>query len=805
MADKNIFYPVHTPEIDEDVENYLGENGYFSANLPYFKFRQGQLDMAKAWQSCLKESNILVSEAGTGTGKTYAYLVPALLSRKKIVISTASKALQDQLVNKDLEDVFSMLNLPPDYMALKGFSNYLCLEKYESVKRSLSQTELAFIVDEKELTDEQMLNDDRHTLHQIFNDNTLRKLDLLIEMSNYEIAMNSPNPSFAEVNSTFSEEVVHKVTRASDTCIGRKCKFYDSCFPFQARARALEVKVLVVNHSLFFSTLGFDDPFDPMSPPILLPKYRAIIFDEAHEMPAIGREHMSLRIGSNDMRKFKEDLKYLSRETSIPKKPFEKRVELLDKAYKEVFEYMSEKEKGEINKRNLLFYKYHDYDPNSKDPYFKYKFPDENFRAVVGNLYKTLKEYEAFIKSNIDCAEDYLSNLQEYVHEKADVIVRIMNIDLDDRQKNPGFGKYVATGEVSRKNFALSLTPLEISELFGDYLDKCQLNSLGVLMTSATLMVAKNFNKFLTDIGAPNDTSCMEVKSSFNYPYQAGIYMSGDFPSTADERRIEGIVNSLRDVLESVEGGIFFLTTSKTAISAARSAISRLFRNRRKIYSQYGNLSNSEMLKRFKEDGRAVLIATSSFWAGVDVPGSALSLLIIDKLPFETPTDPIFNARCMYFDADNNNKQNKKSSFMSIAVPEAIIELRQGVGRLIRHENDRGGLIICDPRIVSARYSGMFKKSLPDMSLCSNLQELQSFLSHDKKLMSLNRICDDVKDEFVNEHEAPGYVHESIPFEESLDDKYDVNVHADNHNSSFKFSNSDVIDADVIEVNDNTQ
>ena len=182
MADKNIFYPVHTPEIDEDVENYLGENGYFSANLPYFKFRQGQLDMAKAWQSCLKESNILVSEAGTGTGKTYAYLVPALLSRKKIVISTASKALQDQLVNKDLEDVFSMLNLPPDYMALKGFSNYLCLEKYESVKRSLSQTELAFIVDEKELTDEEMLNDDRHTLHQIFNDNTLRKLDLLIEI-----------------------------------------------------------------------------------------------------------------------------------------------------------------------------------------------------------------------------------------------------------------------------------------------------------------------------------------------------------------------------------------------------------------------------------------------------------------------------------------------------------------------------------------------------------------------------------------------------------------------------------------------
>lgn len=137
-----------------------------------------------------------------------------------------------------------MLNLPPDYMALKGFSNYLCLEKYESVKRSLSQTELAFIVDEKELTDEEMLNDDRHTLHQIFNDNTLRKLDLLIEMSNYEIAMNSPNPSFAEVNSTFSEEVVHKVTRASDTCIGRKCKFYDSCFLFKPEPELLKSRFL---------------------------------------------------------------------------------------------------------------------------------------------------------------------------------------------------------------------------------------------------------------------------------------------------------------------------------------------------------------------------------------------------------------------------------------------------------------------------------------------------------------------------------------------------------------------------------
>lgn len=787
--------------IDEDVENFLGEDGYFARYVDGFKYRSGQMQMAKTWQKSLKESNILVCEAGTGTGKTFAYLIPALLSRKKIVISTASKALQDQLVKKDLPAVFSILNIHPDFMALKGFSNYLCLERFESVKRSLSQTALSFVSEPDELTDEQLLLDDRHALRDIITDNVFKRIEVLVEMSNYDIARNTPNPDFAEVNSKFSHAVVSKITRSSDTCIGKKCRFYCDCFAYKARAKSIETKVVVINHSLFFSDIAIDDPFDPMSPPILLPKYRGIIFDEAHELPAIGREHLSECVSYSDVKKLKEDLRYLFRETTVPKKPFEERVIGLEKAYKELFYYLSGKENGQEAKRNFLYYKYKDYDPNQKDPYFKYRCPDEELRNAVGNLYKALKEYEAFVKSNLECAEDYLSGVVTYVHFKASTIVRIMNIDLEDREKNPIFGKYVATAEVGRKSFNLILTPLEISEIFGSYLDKCQVNGLGVLMTSATLMVAQNFSKFLRDIGAQNDTECMEVKSPFNYPVQAGVYMSGSFPDTNDETRIDGIVKQLRGLLESVEGGIFFLTTSKVAVLEAGRAIYRIFRHRRKIYSQYGQLSNSEMLERFKEDGKAVLIATSSFWAGVDVPGRALSLVIIDKLPFYTPTDPIFAARCRYFDANNP----KKSSFMSISVPEAIIEFRQGVGRLIRHENDHGALVICDPRIETARYSGMFKKSLPEMTVCSSLQDLEAFMHH-RALLGESAVLN--TQEGLNENSSDSYASDdnkytddSVPFEDYVKDTQE-------YPSEFSISAKDkehAAEADIIRIDDSFQ
>lgn len=249
-------------------------------------------------------------------------------------------------------------------------------------------------------------------------------------------------------------------------------------------------------------------------------------------------------------------------------------------------------------------------------------------------------------------------------------------------------------------------------------------------MTSATISVAGNFNKFLRDIGARKDTNCLTVKSSFDYQKQSLLYTSADFPTISDNSRILKIITMLSPLIESVDGGVFFLTTSHQALKSAYELLLAKFKGKRKILCQNGMLSNSQMLTKFKEDGRSILVGTSSFWAGVDVPGKALSLVIIDKLPFDSPSEPIFKARCDLFDAKNKGKSNH---FISICIPEAVIELRQGVGRLIRHEDDKGGLVICDPRLENKSFGKIFKKSLPDMRSYTLLGD---FTDAVKKLIS---------------------------------------------------------------------
>lgn len=718
----------------KDVESFIGPEGSFRTQVKGFRVRPGQIEMAKNWQQTLRNSELVVCEAGTGTGKTFAYLIPALLSGKTVVISTASKALQDQLVEKDLPAVFDLLKLTPSFMALKGFSNYLCLKKYhEECSKFLNKTALKF--DESEIeknteVDEGMLDDNALSEEKLtenaISEEVLGKLELLIQSSNYQIEKDLPNIDFAEVNSKFPNAVTKRVTCAPEWCSKKRCPYADECFPYLAREKAIRTKVVVINHSLFFADLFIDDPFSALSPAILLPKYRSIIFDEAHELPAIGREHMSETIGSTDIDKLKEDLRYISRNQNITIKPFEERFLRLHKVYADVFSYLSTAEAGGSNKRNFLFYKYDDYDENNRDPFLVYEKVNRDFRVLMVNLYKELTEYKRFIQDNIDFDEEFFNKVLSFVKGKIETLISLMKLDDRDDPKNIYYGKYVGTVEVSRKTFKMSLTPLEISDFFGKYLDNCYSCNISVLMTSATLAVNHKFDKFLIDIGAPADTHTLEVKSAFDYKKQAAVYLDGDFPAHNDADRIEKIIEHLEPVINQTKGGIFFLTTSRDALSKAASSLRRKFSKKRKIFSQNEKLSNSDMLQKFKQDGHAILVGTSSFWAGVDVPGQALSLVIIDKLPFENVSDPIFKARCDFFDA---KVQRKGASFVKISVPEAVIDLRQGVGRLIRHEKDVGGLIICDPRIVNKNYGSQFVKSLPDMAIYNNLEDFESFLN----------------------------------------------------------------------------
>lgn len=705
----------------KDVLSYLGKDGVFSKKISGFKVREGQLLMADAWQKCVNDENdrTLVCEAGTGTGKTYAYLIPAILSGKNVVISTASKALQDQLVRKDLPRLFELLQLPPNFMALKGFNNYLCKRKYYEISEKFVNTHALEFEDTEDssASDDELL--DVNDKACLIKKEDLAKLELLIQRTEHQLELNTPQCEFAEVNSLFSKGVAAKVTCAGENCYKKKCPYCDECYPFMARQKAIRTKVVVINHSLFFADMQIEDPFDVMEPCILLPKYRCIIFDEAHELPAIGREHLSESVGSSDLKKFEEDLKYIKNQLKCPVRIFETSYRKLHKAYKDLGAYLKKAEGDGENCRNILYYKYNDYDPGQTDPFYCYQYRNENFRELAGNLYRALSDHLKIYKENKDLDEDFFVRNADYLSCKIQALVALMNIDCSD-STNPNYGKYVGTVTVRKKSYALSLTPLEIAEFFGPYLSKCEDSGISVMMTSATLSVAGNFHKLLRDLGARNDVRCLTVNSSFDYQKQSLLYTSADFPAISDNSRILKIIDMLAPLIESVDGGIFFLTTSHQALKTAYELLLSRYKGKRKILCQNGLLSNSQMLSKFREDGRSILVGTSSFWAGVDVPGKALSLVIIDKLPFDSPSDPIFKARCDLFDSKNKGKSNH---FISICIPEAVIELRQGVGRLIRHEDDKGGLVICDPRLENKSFGKIFKKSLPKMRTYSLLDE----------------------------------------------------------------------------------
>jgi len=721
--------------ISGTIKQYLGVNGFFSKKVKGFTYREGQVQMASLWESAQKEGESLVCEAGTGTGKTFAYLIPSILSGKTLVISTASKALQDQLVNKDLPAICELLNVQKNYMALKGFSNYLCLKKYNEIcdlyvsKHGLNfnDSEISAkkaINDDPNFSDNDKLDAGSKQLHalDVIVEKDLAKIQLLIEQTENDIASAAPNVDFVEINSKFPQKIANFLTCSSEHCLKKKCKYYPECYPYRARDAAIHSKIVVINHALYFSTLQFENIFNPMAPCFMLPKYRSIIFDEAHELPSVGREHFSRTVGSIDLKKFQLDIEFIKKNMpTIPIGPFEDEFKLLKKAYLSVMHYLKKAEGNGENKRNFLFYKYEDYQDDIDDPYFEFKKVNAEFRNVVGELYRALKRTAKFFNDMSSFDEDFFSSRVDYYKDKFMNVVDLMN--LDKKAGNPLYGKYVGIVTLTKKHFLFSLTPLEISEYFGNYLNNCFSNRLSVLLTSATLSVDHKFTKYLIDIGASNDTQCMEVPSSFDYRKQSCIYYSENFPSFNDETRIHKIVETLKPVIEKVNGGVFFLTTSYTALNQATVSLSKYFHGKRKVYSQSGNMSNMEMLMRFKKDGNAILIGTSSFWAGVDVQGKALSMVIIDKLPFESPSDPIFKERCRYYDAKNN-----KRSFVGISIPEAVIELRQGAGRLIRHEDDRGALIICDPRIKKMNYGSIFRRSLPDMHECNSLDEVIAFL-----------------------------------------------------------------------------
>lgn len=709
-----------------DPAEFLGPGGRFERQIKGFVPRAGQLRLSESASRAIRDGTLLIAEAGTGTGKTYAYLLPALLSGKCTVISTASKALQDQLIKKDLPRMVKMLGLrQARFMALKGFGNYMCIRRL--VERC---DEVGIPSGEPGSQGSLDLPDDESADPAARREaGLLRRLVSIKAETEREIDREYPGCLFAEINSLFPQDVVSRFNCDRNQCQGRKCPYRDRCFAYVARRHAANCNVVVVNHALFFADAQIESPFDLKSPSFMLPKYKAIVFDEAHELPEAGRSHLGQEASSRALKTLCDVLLQVVRTTqgaSAFAAEAEKAGRRVMEASGALLSYMRGMGDGQ---HDFLEYRFEDFDESQTDPMHVYQKPRREFRDLVASLYKSVKDVSHFIDGVKLADEEAFGSIQKQFDGVLDAMGGLMTLNSKDSELR---GTHAGSAYVSPHGFSLRLTPLEISKFMGQFLKGCMTAGIGAVMTSATLSVAGDFSKFRRDIGAPSEgTEELTVPSPFDYRTHAALLVSRDFPEPSDKFRDDRILDALDPVIRATDGGIFYLTTSVSALNHASEVLRARYGMERKVLSQNsGGLSNTRLLDEFRRDGRAILVGTSSFWAGVDVQGRALSLVIIDKLPFAAPGDPVTRARCNLYDS---RAGKGKAHFMGISVPEAVIELRQGVGRLIRHENDRGALVICDPRIVSKSYGAVFMRSLPPVKMLSKPSELKAFMSSIKR------------------------------------------------------------------------
>ncbi len=693
----------------DTVESFIGPQGRFLKQIKDFVPRAGQLKLSQHVKAAFDRGGTLIAEAGTGTGKTYAYLLPMLLSGKTAVISTGSKALQDQLVKKDLPRICDLLHVEPCFFALKGLSNYLCKKRFADYQARFQNANGLGIEDPEG-------NDGIRS-----RANFIKKVQLLAIKQQKLAEADSPECTFAEINSEFPKDFVQQICCDKHTCRGKACRFRNSCFAILARQKAVSSKIVVINHALFFADLKVDDVFDEERPCILLPKYKLLVFDEAHMLPDEGRNHLGAEISLLELKKIGDSIQQLIDQDRLEiKGEFLKGYEKLSKASAALFDYLSDQ--GCPAHRNFLCYRYQNYEENRNSG--KEQILNLKFRDLMAGLWSGMVAMIRFLDDCKDFDEEAFSSMLASLNEMKDTLESLMEIKAENKglQKNANVGSV----EVSKRGFCFRITPLEISSLFGNFLNKCEEHRLGVLAASATLSVAGRFDKFRRDIGASSKSiEELAIPSSFDYRNHAALLISDSFPEPNTAGREGKLVELLAPLFEENQGGIFFLTTSNNALNAVAASLRMHFDKKRTILVQNEGLSNTKLLNKFRQLGNAILVGTTSFWAGVDVQGQALSLVVIDKLPFKSPSDPVYAARCEYYDSKS---QGQARSFIDISVPEAVIELRQGTGRLIRHEDDTGGLVICDPRLLKKRYGSLFLKSLPPVTMCSSLTSLRNFL-----------------------------------------------------------------------------
>ncbi len=627
--------------------------------------------MAQAIAEAIEGNGLLIAEAGTGTGKTFAYLVPALLAGGKVIISTGTKNLQDQLFQRDLPTVRDALKVPVSVALLKGRANYLChyhLERTQSDGRFVTREDV------------------RH----------------LGKIAKYaKVTQSGDKSGLADVPE--HAPIWMQVTSTRDNCLGQECPHHKDCFVLKARKEAMAADVVVVNHHLFFADVMLRDE----GVAELLPACNTVIFDEAHQLPETASLFFGESISTSQLLDLARDTRLEAAASAKDFAALPTATDALDKAARDlrlVFK-QNEGRMTAIATETL-----------------------SGWADAMSAVTDKLAQLNGLLEKQAERSEGLEScwqRVQELMHKikqwqgvpSPQPSPQGRGSDNPPLPRGEGLGERVGESEArGREDFVrwleifhhsvqLNTTPLSIAEIFAKQIGG---HPRAWIFTSATLAVKQDFSHYQSEMGLSQArTSYWE--SPFNYPEQALLYVPQDMPEPNSPGYTEAVVQAALPLIEASKGRAFLLFTSLRAMQRAHEILTAEFDRKNLSYPLMlqGEGSRNELLSRFREHGNAVLLGSQSFWEGVDVRGEALSLVVIDKLPFAPPDDPVLAARIAQI-----NKQGR-NAFMEYQLPRAVINLKQGAGRLIRDETDRGVLVICDPRLLGKSYGKKIWQSLP--------------------------------------------------------------------------------------------
>lgn len=632
------------------LAEFFGDESPLKELLPGFQPRAGQAWMAESVAETIANFDKIVVEAGTGTGKTFAYLLPALQSGRKTIISTGTKALQDQLYHRDLPLISKAVGRPVKTALLKGRSNYLCLHRLDQAP-----------------------------------DVAMSLIDDLQEVREWRYRTSSGDR--AELTDVAEDSFIWPhVTSTVDNCLGQKCPEYANCHVVKARRAAQDADLVVVNHHLLLADLAMkEEGFVEF-----LPDAEAVILDEAHQIPDLAVQFFGVGLGSRELDRIADEVRVET--VSFHQPELQRRIDRLQTAIRKLRADAPKKE-GKHQLADVL--------PDIRDALHE-------LRVALGEVQEALLDI---------C--DSSAELEQLHTQVVGVIERLALLASDESWDG------LRWLEINPRSLRLNLTPLDVSDTLRSMVGNPR---QAWVFTSATLAIGEDFSHFLSRMGLAG-TTALTFPSPYAVQDNGLVYLPPDLPEPSNVLHTGAALEAVAPLLKMTAGGVFCLFTSHRALNNAK----QWFKTNKKVLAgrkllTQGSIPRDDLLRRFREAGNAVLLGTGSFWEGVDVRGQALTVVAIDKLPFGSPADPLMMARLEYIRREGGN------GFSQHQLPQAVLSMKQGAGRLLRDQSDYGVIVLCDPRIRSKSYGRTFLKSFAPMPSTSSIDDVAKFLQkHESK------------------------------------------------------------------------